>query len=506
MKRAFLAVLSGALLVFCFPLHDWSFLVWVALIPLLAAVSSGSWRGAFGLGLLTGVVWSLGSLSWVSVYHPVALPLTALVFSVYPAAAAVFILLLMRTCRLPAALAVALGWTSLEYLRSLGTLGFPWLSLGYSQYACLPMVQQASVTGVFGVTFLIALANGAIAGLWLDRGKKRARRLLAAAAVLVAVSAVSGQLLLSTGVLPALGTPPAPAGARKSTLRVGLVQPDIPAEADWLDEAGWIMSRYEKLGGEIARLEPELIVWPEAAVRYPLAWELARNGMVGRRFRAVVREGGVPAIVGSPHEEDSRATNCAFLVSPRCEILQRYEKVHLVPFGETIPWKPVFGFVQRMVPDAGGFEPGKERGVFPIKEGVVAGPLICYEGIFGDLARRSVVSGATVLVNITNDDWSKSETSHFQHAAMAVFRAVENRVPVVRVGNSGVSFVLDGTGRRLGGLEWGSPRVACVDLEWVPGRTFYTRHGDLFARAVMLAAAALAAAGVFVDRSGRRKL
>ncbi len=499
MKRAFLAVLSGALLVLCFPLHDWSFLAWVALIPLLAAVASSTWRGAIGLGLLTGAVWSLGSLSWVSVYHPLALPLTALVFSVYPAAAAVFMLLLMRTCRLPAALAVALGWTSVEYLRSLGTLGFPWLSLGYSQYGCLPVVQQASVTGVFGVTFLIALANGAVAGLWLDGGKKRARRLLAAAAVLVAVSAVSGQVLLSRGAPP-------PPGVRKSMLRVGLVQPNIPAEADWVDEAGWILSRYEKLGGEIARLEPELIVWPEAAVRFPLAWELSRDGMVGRRFRAVVQEGGVPAIVGSPHEEDSRATNCAFLLGPRCEILQRYEKVHLVPFGEIIPWKPVFGFVQRMVPDAGGFEPGRERVVFPLKEGVVAGPLICFEGIFGDLARRSVASGATVLVNITNDDWSKSETSHFQHAAMSVFRAVENRVPVVRVGNSGVSFVLDGAGRRLGGLEWGVPGVACLDLEWVPGRTFYARHGDFFARAVMLAAAAAAVVGVSIDRAMRRKL
>ncbi|MFQ5692846.1 MAG: apolipoprotein N-acyltransferase, partial [Nitrospinota bacterium] len=402
-----------------------------------------------------GIVGYTGIFSWVTVtmtrYGGLPLPaawwfalMLAVYLSLYTAA---FCAALCRFGRGNPPLRFALApflWTALELLRTHLLTGLPWASLGYSQSAALPVIQVADLTGVYGVSFLIVLVNAALWGALRARipglargGGRTALWELGVAAALVAAALLYGRARLET-------FRPPPGGG---SLKVALIQGNISQDLKWSEEnLQKSLDTYLRLTLESAREKPDLIVWPETAAPF----FFFRDKDLQAIILDVAAAGGAPILVGAPSVEGRagryRLRNGAFLVTPEKRVDDRYDKMHLVPYGEYVPLQRWFPFIRKMVTGIGDFIPGKRRTVFRLAKAPFS-VLICYEVIFPDEVRRFVREGARFLVNITNDAWFGRSAAPYQHMAMAALRAVENRVPLVRAANTGITGVVDATGR-----------------------------------------------------------
>jgi apolipoprotein N-acyltransferase len=243
------------------------------------------------------------------------------------------------------------------------------------------------------------------------------------------------------------------------------------------------IERYRRLSLEATKDGPALIVWPETAVPFFLRYEPELRG----RVLDIAAETGSYLLVGSPDAEPAAAVdggtryrNSAFLISPQRELLSRYDKIHMVPFGEYVPLKSILFFVNKLAYGIGNFEGGQDYTVLDIPGGRFSAT-ICYEVIFPDQVRRYVKDGAEFLVNITNDAWFGRSAAPIQHLAMAVLRAVENRRYLVRAANTGISAIVDPSGRIVRASDIFVPAVMTDRIRAERTHTFYTRYGDLFA-------------------------
>jgi apolipoprotein N-acyltransferase len=360
-------------------------------------------------------------------------------------------------------------WAALEFLRSSLLTGFPWNLLVYSQHRNLPLIQVASVTGVYGVSFMVMAVNAALARAVLTW--KSWSRLLAPLATV-------GLFLAGVVGYGWLWPPPE---ASSPVMRVALVQGNIDQEVKW--DPAWqdqTLTIYGELTREAARRRPQLIVWPEAAVPFFLR-EDPRQALIHDMARA----SGAYLLMGAPDRQAGQPRNTAFLIGPEGRMLGRYDKRHLVPFGEYVPLRQLLFFVN---PLAGGtigtFAPGDEATVFSTPSGRF-GVVICYEAIFPDEVRDFFRGGADFLVNITNDAWFGRSEALAQHLAMAAFRAVENRAYLIRAGNTGISAIVAPDGRIVQASGLFTPAVLSGAIIPRTGESFYTRYGDLFAWGTM---------------------
>jgi apolipoprotein N-acyltransferase len=239
-------------------------------------------------------------------------------------------------------------------------------------------------------------------------------------------------------------------GARRTTLKISLIQGNIPQELKWdKGSQALILERYAQLSQKAAMEKPDLIIWPEAAS--PGFIGAAEDDWIVERILAVPKETGIPLLLGSVVRENKNYFNSALLIDRQGKIAGRYDKLHLVPFGEYIPLKELFPFLETIVP-IGDFTSGDSYTLFSLSPaaggaGAKFGVLICFEDTIPELSRNFVKKGADFLVNITNDGWFKETKAPYQHLAASVFRAVENRVPLVRAANTGVSCFIDSRGR-----------------------------------------------------------
>jgi apolipoprotein N-acyltransferase len=481
--RAALAIASGLCLAAAFPSMDWEPLAWIGLVPLLHAIRGRAPGRAFLLGWLTGFVFYLFTTYWVgyTIVHYTSLPLPiamgivvlmASALACYHGAFAAGIRVFERAGRDVVWLAPAL-WVTLEWLRGWFVIGFPWGALGYSQYRFHDLVQIAEVTGVYGVSAVLVLFNVVVAAVLRERGSD-VRRLLPA---LVTVTV----LLV---VLPALGRwriatlrhdPVA------GSLRVGIVQGNVEQDRKWDPEfQDETMRRYRDLTLDAIRAGAELVVWPETAA--PFFFQepgVRRDDVLG-----LARETRTPLLIGAPaYRELGPRTleqrNRAYLIAADGREAGHYDKMQLVPFGEYVPFRRVLFFVDQVVNAIATLGAGETPTVLAVPQGRF-GVLICYEGIFPALTRRFVDDGADFLVNITNDAWYGRTAAPHQHLVQASFRAIENRVPLVRAANTGISAIVDPDGR----IRWQGPLFEMLwhvdDVRWTGVRTFYTRFGDVF--------------------------
>jgi len=454
-----------------FPRTDWSLTPWAALVPLLAVATIRTPRTAFLWGWASGTLFFLVLLRWLQftfqvysaipwplVYGPVVLLAAYCGFWTGAVAWAVSWL----TARRSAALALALApflWVAAEWLRGHLFGGFPWGTLGYSQYLRVRVIQIAELAGVHGVSFVLLAVNAALAGCIVLRGRQ-ALAGAGAAAVLVAATLVFGSVRLGE-------TPASP------TARVAIIQPSIEQPLKWEPRhTRETLGIYFALLRRVREDRPALVVWPETAA--PTV--LRRDPALVQRFQSAAAELGAPMLVGSIDEVEGRFRNTAFLITEQ-GIVGRYDKIQLVPFGEFVPLSGLLGFVRGWAQFIAELEAGSRAVVFnapPAPFGVV----ICYEGIFPDLFRRFVRDGAQLMVNMTNDAWFGRTSGPEQHLTMYPFRAVEHRVSVVRAANTGVSAFIAPSGvitRRLHLFDRG------VMTESVPLRTrqtLFTRLGD----------------------------
>lgn len=478
----FWAALSGALLAMSFPIFNFWPLAWFCLVPLLLCTHGKDGKTAFFLGTFAGVIAYLGLIYWIVVavhrYGKIPLPLTipillllVLYLSLYWGVFTYLCSYRREKDDLISLLVFPAVWVGLEYLRSFFLTGFPWASLGYSQYLNIPFVQIADITAVYGISFLLILVNILIF-LWFVRWRERMHMPLKGTIMTVT--------LLTLVFLYGYWKIHSPLVMEKM-LNVGVIQGNIPQDIKW--ESSFqheTLEIYRRLTLSLKESSPDLIVWPETALPsyFPSGKELDKKIVaIPEEVDSYILFGSLSAKKG---EKDLEIYNSAYLFSPTSAILGRYDKIHLVPFGEYIPLSRVFPFFNALV-GIGNITAGKEAVLFRLPEGTF-GVLICFEVIFPELCREFVRKGANFMVTITNDAWFGRTSAPYQHLAQATFRSIENRMWLVRAANTGISAFVDPWGRiqKAGGLF--TREVLTEKIALSHGKiTFYTKNGDLFA-------------------------
>ena len=482
-------IASGILYAVSFPRIDFSPVAWIALVPLLIVIQKESPKRAFYMGWLAGGVAFLGLLYWTTITMtkygglpwPATVPLLLLLVAymgLYMAGFCALVVWIRSKIIFPNILLIPVIWTTFEWFRAHALTGFPWVLLGYSQYQNLPMIQIADLTGVYGVSFLVALVNAAIVeslGI-VDRTQRRR----AFTAVLFTATCV----ILTWGYghwqLNRL------AHLTGRSVNIGIVQANIPQHVKW-DPAfrQETFDRYTQLTQRVSEEGPDLIVWPEAAMPFIFEDDL----FFKQEVLKLVRRERIPLLFGSPartKSENSEAslTNSAYLVDASGKTVARYDKIHLVPFGEYVPLSSLLFFVDKMVEGIGNFTAGNRYTVMTLpsmnREKIRMGVVICFEVIFPDLVRRFVREGADFMITITNDAWFGRSSAPYQHFSMVVFRSIENRVPFIRAANTGISGFIDAGGQILKSTDLFTVAAVANRVGLSGQRTFYTRAGDIF--------------------------
>jgi apolipoprotein N-acyltransferase len=486
---ALLAVAAGGYaLSVAYPHLNWDGTAWAALTPVLLTALGRRARPAFGLGWLGGFVFFMVLLRWLlftfetySAFPAVIMWLPTALLAGYCALyvggfAAMLSWLAERWSIALALTAAPFVWVTGEWLRGHVLGGFPWGLLGYSQFQRLPVIQIAEIGGVYAVSFVIVTVNAALVGIVALPWRQ------AAVGVLVALAVVVGTLTFG---YVRLATPP-PSSDRAA---ISVMQPAIEQPLKWDPQyTVRTLDIYFALTRRAAAEHPDLIVWPETAS--PTL--LRRDADLLSALRSVSSTLGVPLVVGSVDVDDvvpDRIYNTAFLVTSR-GITHRYDKIHLVPFGEYVPLG-LIGVVRKWAEFVSQMEAGSRAVVFPDPP-TPFGIVICYEGIFPELFRDFVRGGARVMLNMTNDAWFGRTSGPWQHLSMYPLRAVEHRIAIARAANTGVSAFIAPTGQIIRRMPLFDRGVMTERLDLRVGTTLYTRFGDWIAYLAMAVTAALA--------------
>jgi len=482
-KDAGLAGLSGLMLTACFSPVDLDWMAWIALIPLLISIKDKSSRVAVKLGLFAGLSHYLTLIYWIVVvlshYGNINFFLSLTVLFLLSLYLALYIgfftlgLVRFERDRLFSFWGASL-WVALEYAKAHVLTGFPWCLLGYSQYSRLPLIQVSDIWGVYGISFVIVVVNLVIYRTFfvsIPQKKKFAGMELALASSLIGLILVYGYHGLREKA------DPDPNGKR---LRAVIVQGNIDQSIKWNpDFQEKTLAIYSSLSKKSVHFKPHIVIWPETAL--PFFFQ-DRSHLSMEVFKAA-KTTNSRILFGSPaygkDKDTIRYYNRAYIISEN-RVFDYYDKVHLVPFGEYVPLKKFLPFVHRLVTAAGDFSPGKA--VKPIHApDLRIGALICFEAIFPDISRELAIKGAELLVNITNDAWFGPTSAPFQHLSMAVFRCVENGLPMARAANTGVSAFILPNGRVLSKSALFVREVLKQEIRLHNKKTFYSQRGDIFA-------------------------
>jgi len=522
------AVSSGLLCTGCFPPFDQTWLCWIALTPLIAAIwfsgkdSRHPWLRNLLLGYVAGLVFFWTVLSWLTTVTVLGWFVLEFYMAIYFALWAWFCGLVRpreikeeprstkwdqmlaqagrdrppprsswtrSTNNLALAFLLAAAWATQEWLRGWVFSGWGWNGLGVALHATWPLIQIAEFTGVAGLSFMVAFANVIAV--------TTARRLVLEACthamrphfdLTLTMAAIVG--VLTFGLRAAQISPPT------KPLRIAAVQANVPQNQKFDPQfTKKIFDQFRRLSEIALRSNPppDLLVWPESSMPGPVLEDRESYQFVTDLAASTDSD----LLLGTIDEEGGRAYNAALLISDGGERVQLYRKLHLVPFGEYVPGRYRVPLLARIVGDQvpGDFDAGKDYTVFGLTNNdVQVAPLICFEDTLGELARRFVLPtdtnpGANLLVDITNDGWFLRSAGSHQHLANAIFRCVETRRPMVRAANTGVTCFVNELGRITQRLqdETGSTFTEGVltgEIK-VPTEhelTFYTRHGELFAK------------------------
>ena len=496
-------------------------LVWIAPLPLLVALTSETclWR-AFLLGYLCGAIFLAGSCYWF-VYvmrrygemGPLlavgVLVLFLIVFSVFFGGYALAQATLARRSKDWALAAAPFLWVAMEVARTYLITGFPWNLLGYAVKP-VGLRQLASVTAVYGLSFLVTSVSAVIAWWLLDL--RRPKRIAVLASLLVSLALADHFQFF----LP----PPHISGSARRTF---MLQPNIPLDESKLEKwipwqnpdklnqlvnttvqtacAGLVSSSETGFpdcsGNPSVIASRPLVIWPEN----PAPFYFGRDPVFRKAMETMATHSGAYVITGTVMFDASgrQPRNSAVVLDPQGRVVLVYDKIHLVPFGEYVPWWAFPSLVGKITFEAGSFLPGTEYKIAETPAGGI-GVFICYESIFPQLVRRLVANGAEVLVNISDDGWFGNSAAGLQHLEMARMRAIENGRYLLRDTNDGVTAIIDPRGEIVKRLPRYEERVLSGSFYFVTGHTFYTEHGDVFAWLCVAIAAGMILGSIFVRR------
>jgi apolipoprotein N-acyltransferase len=504
-----LAIITAVLLDFCFPVAGpmprWHALIaWVALIPLLwallreRAVQHPRYiRRAALTGYVCGVVWYILNCYWIyqtMLYYGHVPPfgsagivvLFSAVLGLYFGLFGLGLAFFRQRFGIVVALALApFLWTALE-LAAARITSVPWDQLGYSQVDNLILTRLAPWTGVYGISFVLVLANVWFAGVWLARKQLRD-------SVRVGVSIVILVLL----ALNARWSEP---GASATSDYVVLLQPNIDVEppdnwkgSEWQGNISWLTAAARQTctpafaGMPVPETPPPaqscpentpppgIVLWPEVG-----SWMRSDDPRTLALLRTVATSANAPFIAGMEGEDPAGIYNSAVFVDSNGAVAGRYDKIHLVPFGEYIPYRDLLFFANHLTRQVGDFTRGRKRSVFQTG-GHTFGVFICYESVFADEVRLFAKNGAQVLVNISDDGWYGDTSAPWQHLNMVRMRAIENDRWILRDTNNGVTTVIDPEGRVTVSAARHTITSLVARYGYKSDLTFYTRYGDVFA-------------------------
>jgi apolipoprotein N-acyltransferase len=499
---------SSGLQILVFPKPSLYFLCWIAMVPLLYALLRG--RGGEGelvdpegrslrpftliqgflIAWVSGVIWYLGTCYWIyPVMHGygnlgvITASLIALgyclIMAMHHGVFGLLVVLMARRSifgnRLPLIMA-PFFWVAIEFFRDRVT-GVPWQPLGGAQVNNIPFARISEVTGVYGLSFAVMLVNCAFVAALLLQGRRRKNLLISATAAAVA---------LQIGVF----AKPAPFVAVKQAV---LLQPNIPV----LNASDWTPQFFDNTVGAMARAsvdasnkhpagDPGLIVWPESPAPFFVGEQKFQLWLA-----TIARATNSYMVVGSTGEAASSdpqqplVYNSALIVDPNGNNVGRYDKIHLVPFGEYIPMQRLLFFASKLTREVGEFARGTERKAFEV-DGTRVGVFICYESIFPNEVRQFAANGAQVLINISNDGWYGETGAPYQHLQMARMRAIENHRWILLDTNNGVTAAIDPYGRLVQKAPRDAFTIMTAPFSPVTETTVYTSFGDVFAWACVV--------------------
>lgn len=494
-KPVVLSILSAILLILAFPQTDWWLLSWIGLVPLLFALDGKSARQSFGLAYLAGLIFFWGTMYWFVHVTWVGAFLMIAALSVYFGLFGLGYFYISRwslvhrpsqtnderqtTNDVIKNICIAALWVCLEFLRGHLFSGFDWACLGHSQYKNLWMIQIADITGVYGISFVIVFFNLTLKDMWnsFRRGARPCAFLKCVVCVCLLCLVLGYGWFRLKNVLKSAGDP-----WRIAIIQANIAQDLKSSETEWPDN----FDRHMRLMLEAAAEKPDLIIWPETSLPGYM-WE---TDVFIREIKNVARKLGIPILLGAVTEHHGKYFNSSLLISADGTVAAQYDKIHLVPFGEYVPFR---NFIPRTIADwipVEDFSSGKRLEVFSVpgkKETLKLSTLICFEDTLARLARRFSLEGAQLLVNMTNDGWFKDTKAPFLHLQTAVFRTVENRRALVRAANTGVSCAISPTGKITDCIQDDQGRKTFIEgwkiftVSPYIGKTFYMRYGDIFA-------------------------
>lgn len=542
-----MALLSGVLQILPFPVAGptplWrTAFCWIALLPLLWALVAGkrdvtpptAVQGA-ALGYVCGIAWYMGNCYWIYptmyLYGGLAKPIAAGILVLfcfylglyYAVFGALIAACRMRFGREKALLVVPFAWVAVELARARIT-GLPWDLLGMAQVDNPMLTRLAPFTGAYGISFVIALVNA----LFLTRIRFRERRYTRLLLSVGGVALVVMYVISLRFFLPeASATTSATATLVQENIEVGAAnigpQPTqeqylrsfsylsrFPSSHYFLGTPGlagtqsvYVLRPHSPGDGTSVPMATDLIVWPES----PAPFQDVDPQFLAA-MQSLARATHAPIIVGNTGFEPNRNSRSGYTPFNRASFfdsngtyIAHYDKMHLVPFGEYVPFRRIFFFAKDLLNEVGTFEPGTRRSVFKTGSNVY-GTFICYESIFGDEVRQYAQEGADVLVNISNDGWYGDTSAPWQHLNMVRMRAIENHRWVLRATNTGVTAAIDPSGRVTEAAPRHLRTSIRVHFGYEHDLTFYSSHGDLFAYACAIVASAVWAM-TFIGRPGR---
>lgn len=482
------AFISGILLIPSFPPIDLFFIAWIALVPFLLSLYNKTLKEAFLSGIFLGIPYFFGTQYWIyhSINHYGGIPfflsifivfLLSLYLSLYTALFATLFTLHNRLLRFYKPLLAPFLWVALEFLRSYLFTGFPWSSIGYTQYRFLHIIQISDITGIYGVSFLVVAFNNAITEVIVFRRRKKDMPLLSISRTIISL----GMLFLLIIASLIYGQFRLIEKRQGITFRASIIQGNIEQDKKWDPSYQHeVLDTYKNLSFKASSSSPSIIVWPETAVPFYFGSDKEHT----KELTEFQRQINIPLLFGSilfKGRDDNKyfLSNSALLLDRNGIVSYIYDKIHLVPFGEYVPLRKLLFFIDKLVVEIGEYIHGNQYIRAKSTFGEFA-TLICYEVIFPGLVRKFYIKGGDFIVNITNDAWFGRTSGPYQHFAMAVFRSVENRKPLIRAANTGISGFINSNGKIISRTNLFERTFLTEDLKTDRTITFYTKYGDLF--------------------------
>lgn len=488
----YLSLFSALLMNLSFPYPGFSFLAWVSLVPLFFVIMTCGFKKAILASLITGFAFNIIYILWMKEYkHPAALSggvFTEMLFFFLSVTLSwiLFSNSKIKKFKFLRVFALTAGWVTIDYLKTIGFLAFPWGILGYSQYKNLILIQSASVFGVWGVNFLIVYCNAALTSTLIEYISEKKIR----------INRVHLTIVIILGLITVLY------GLRKikeekvrkfRTKRAALIQANFDPWSPQLEEN---IALEIELTRKALKYNPDFIVWTESSVPFPYEFYLSKNHTFAKIVHDFIVSVNKPFLFGSlefagtyENREFSGDYYNAGIFYNNGILSGVYRKIHLVPFGEWFPYGRIFPFVTIILDSAGAgaFTPGEDFMVFDAGDFKFS-VLICFEDVFGNLTRKFIPGRTELFINITNDAWTGSEKAEVQHFSMAVFRTIETRRSLIRAANGGVTACINPYGRILRELNlFSSDFLICdVPIVEVDEVTIYSRYGDFFPQFILM--------------------